>query len=314
MRTNKKDTMTSTYKRLQRITLADAFCAAIAIMAIMFPMRAAYAQPTWTQIFQSGQAADYYAYESSTAVEQSGTSTTRPPYTYGASYTTVPSVKRGVCPYNNRSGLYWYSSGSPLGNPSGTGTASPAIFPYPPATEFTETPWGSPNTSVKGIKGDLDFSSGAASGGTSFQEVLYSTDQYCADGGNEYGFTYDVVTGNFLFYWGTFENCTFSGTTYCFQNVNGTTAEPQQSHNVIITDLGTNSHSTNEWLYEAWISYDGSADWSYSLTFAVIDPFDGSYAQCKLNGGNSGNCTWSGLGEAIVGSALTNSIVVVVGS
>jgi hypothetical protein len=27
----------------------------------------------------------------------------------------------------------------------------------------------------------------------------------------------------------------------------------------------------------------------------VVDPFDGAHAQCSLNGGKLGNCTWSNL-------------------
>ncbi|HYM11339.1 MAG TPA: hypothetical protein VEU62_11430 [Bryobacterales bacterium] len=277
--------------RLRRAVLVRTFWTAVTLAVA--PTHG-YAQPTWTQIFQSGQSADYDAYSGSTAIEQSGTSTTRPPHTYGASYTVTPTVTRGKCPYSNRSGLYWYSNGSPLGS-SGTGTANPPIYPYPPASEFTETTWGSPNTNVKGVEGDLDFSSGRASGGTTFYEVLYFTDEYCTDGSNEYGYAYNVVTGSLQFYWGTLENCTIGGVTYCFQNANGTGAEPQQQDKVDISRLGTNGHNTHEWLYEAWISTDASAVYGYSLTFAVVDPFTGSYAQCSLNGGALGSCTWSGL-------------------
>jgi hypothetical protein len=198
--------------------------------------------------------------------------------------------------------MYWYVGGAAKGNPSGTGTASPPNYPYPPASEFTETPWGSPNTSVKGIKGDLNFGSFSGSGtiGTDeFIEAFYFTDAYCTDGGNEYGFDrYAVGYSNLIkFYWGTRENCTVGSTVYCFSNSNGTGPDGTTADGVDISGLGNNSHSTSEWLYEAWISADAGALYGYSLSFAIIDPFNGSYAQCSLNGGATGNCTWSGLGS-----------------
>jgi hypothetical protein len=198
--------MTTTKKQLPWVNLARTFGAGI-IALLSAP--GAHSQPTWTQVFQSGQFADYYAYtDSGTPIEQSGTSTTRPPHTYGADYTTATTFNAGVCPYDNRSeapSVYWYDGTRALGNPSGTGTSVPPTYPLAAAAEFTETTWGSPITRVKGTQADVDFSSGSGS-------------------------------GVFQFHWGSLENCSYYNQqqqleTYCYQNANGTdpetrTAEP----------------------------------------------------------------------------------------
>jgi len=304
--------MTTTKTQLPLVNLARTFGAAIiALLAAL----GAHAQPTWTQTFQSGQSADYYAYtDSNSPVEQSGTSTTRPPHTYGASYTVTPTFKRGVCPYDNRlatPAVYWYLNGNALGNSSGAGTSTPPTFPSAVAAEYTETTWGSPITSVKGIQADVDFTSGSGSGGSDFYETVYFTDRYCTDAGNEYGYYYDVITGVYQFYWGSLENCSYYNSqgqveTECYQNANGTGPEYTNSGAVNISDLQQpNSHQTNEWRYQAWVVPGQPA----TLTMAVVDPFDGAYAQCKLGTSNQlGNCTWSGLGSvSTVPGAVYNS-------
>jgi hypothetical protein len=147
----------------------------------------------------------------------------------------------------------------------------------------------------------MDFGSAVISSG-SIAQVMYFTDRYCTDGGREYGFQ-SVTPGTVEFYWSANTNCGRLADTLCFDVAGDGPISNPENHRVqaivsqvVITGLGTNSHSETKWLYKAWIEADSGATYGYSMTMAVVDPYNSSYAQCSLNGGAAGNCTWSGLG------------------
>ncbi|MGA3372176.1 MAG: hypothetical protein ABSC48_10495 [Terracidiphilus sp.] len=252
----------------------------------------ANAQPAWTQLWQPGQPADYFKYSGSTAtVMQNSIYTPRPQYDYSYQTLENPSPLKRSCQIWNQPGLYWFyppgstdANGNDISNQTMNGQYPGAI----PA-EYTMTTSGSPLTGVKGIQGTLDFyGSGSGQG---FQETLYFTNRYCVDGSTEYGLWKEITTGVIYFYWSTATNC---GSDCHSANSPYSSNVFQMTDEVSVTNLGPNSLGDWRWNYQMYMVPDASNQ-NYSFTIAVKDPFTGALAQCSLNGGPVGNCTWSGL-------------------
>lgn len=113
-----------------------------------------------------------------------------------------PVPQRGVCPLEDRPGVYWYT-------PDGKHLDHTFVTPSP--SDFHVSPL---QREIKGFATAAAFA-GSASGNGSAIEVVYFTDRICSDAGVEYGFSRDLATNSILVYWSTYANCGNDAASLC---------------------------------------------------------------------------------------------------
>jgi len=219
------------------------------------------AQPVWTQIELSGQQVSYYEYSPSTIIEQPlSTTSKRPSNTF--TFQTSGGNIRSVCPYldNVNKSVYFYLGSTHIGD----GTH----YPTAPSSEFNVSAL---DTGIKGIQFVADVS-GTATGNTDEYATvaMYYSDDPCTAASTEYGFNYDL-SKHLNFYYSTYSNCENNA---CHKT-NTPSQDPSnlwstQVDQISITNLGTDSHGGNRYIYNMYIFPDSGAPKGYKFKIELL--------------------------------------------
>jgi len=265
--------------------------------------------PSWSGVMLTSQEVNYFKYLNTSGGSEIATSsspiggssssaalssTARPDYTYRFS---------AISTSTNGNGSYEYGSGTPLrsvcnlsaqGQNLGDYTVSGSAYSNPtyahsyPA-EFNESRL---ETGIKGIDVLASFDGNLLSGATGHAvETVYFSDQGCAFGGHEYGFTKDLDTGVLFFYYADHSNCGTGGANCnASDSVTDTRSEPSP-----IEGLQLNSQGNMRFYFAAYLvssTNTAIAPHGYFFRIQVVDPYTFGFAQCYAPGTTTvGDCT-----------------------
>jgi hypothetical protein len=285
------------------------------------------AQPSWSTIMNSGDEVEYYLYSTSGNTEYATTSqpwldssgsgvttSNRPPYTYNFAnlnssytYTGGPGVStRGICPGQTASYTQNLSNTNWPNFVSGRGIDWKDNYYFSSDFTISGSTWLSPTvlgeisaskslSGVKGLQFDATFEGpSSALGSGNAVETVYVTDEPCSAGDNEYGFDINLGSSGaqtVTFYYQEYTNCYNNGCWY--EYANGHYAYNVEHGSALSISLGANSHSTYEYIYQAYLTPDtavaGTSE-DYKFVVSVIDPFTGSPTTCNFGSGSQ-TCT-----------------------
>jgi hypothetical protein len=277
---------------------------------LLLAVMALPASAQWMPIMLPGEEVEYALYAPSGVVEDfstvsawkgSGTNiftSPRPPITYRFSDVAggaAISVPRGICPagnhnLDNASWLNW----------TGLYPSQPAVYynaaefqltggyTYAPPSEYNESQLLS---GVLGFEFQGSFDGNAiGQGSVSAVEVAYITDNPCAAGDNEYGFSYDVAqSGPLVFYYADKTNCG-QDPPHCYVDTSFSKGIEFQSTSPRTSIAGLTPGVT--YIVHAYMIPDvpGAHSEAFKFRVEVLTP-ERTFATCSFDGAVPGDCT-----------------------